>query len=71
MRHLFERDPDRVSWQLTPDVGFYRLVVHHADGMIVERFGSSEQALRRVQQLEDYLELARRRALSTEDHDGH
>ena len=58
MLHLFRRDPDRVSWQLTTDSGFYRLVVRHADGVIVERYGSPEQALRRVHQLEDQLESA-------------
>jgi hypothetical protein len=33
--------------------------------MIVERFASREQALRRVQELEDYLDLARRKTKST------
>jgi hypothetical protein len=58
MVHFFRRDPARVSWQLTTDSGSYRLVVYHADGMIVERYGSPEQALRRVHQLEDYLNTA-------------
>ena len=65
MLHLFGRDPERVRWRLTPDSGFCRLVVHHSEGMIVERFASTEQALRRVQELEDYLDLARRKTKST------
>jgi hypothetical protein len=70
MLHLFSRDPERVRWQIAPSVGFCRLVVYHAQGMIVERFESTEQALRRVQELEDYLELARRQTQSTGGHDG-
>ena len=65
MLHLFGRDPERVSWQLTPDSGFCSLIVHHSEGMIVERFASREQALRRVQELADYLDLARRKTKST------
>lgn len=70
MLQLFCRDPHRVSWQLTPDCGSCRLVVYHSEGMIVERFASTEQALRRVQELEDYLDLARGHAPSTEGQDG-
>jgi hypothetical protein len=71
MLHLFSRAPERVRWQLTPDSGFCRLVVYHSQGMIVERFASTEQALRRVQELEDYLDLARRHVQSKGGPDGH
>jgi hypothetical protein len=60
MLHLFERDPQQVRWELASlESGSCRLVVHHSQGTIVETFASTEQALRRVQQLEDYLDHAR------------
>jgi len=59
MLHFFERDPEQVRWELASSgSGGRRLVVHHSQGTIVETFTSAEQALRRVQQLEDYLEKA-------------
>ena len=60
MLHLFERDPQQVRWELASlGSGSCRLVVHHSQGTIVETFASTEQALRRVQQLEDYPDHAR------------
>jgi hypothetical protein len=60
MLHFFGRDPDQVRWELASSgSGGCRLVVHHSEGKIVETFANVEQALRRVQQLEDYLDKAR------------
>ena len=60
MLTLFARDPGCVKWELASSAsGSYRLMVHHSLGTIVETYASTEQALRRVQQLEDYLEKAR------------
>ena len=60
MRHLFERDPQQVRWKIASlGDGSYRLVVQHSPGTIVETFASTEQAIRRVQQLVDHLDQAR------------
>jgi hypothetical protein len=59
MRHFFERDPGQVRWEMAScGSGACRLIVHHSQGTSVETFASTAQALRRVQQLEDYLDQA-------------
>ena len=71
MLGFFERDPEQVRWELASCVsGACRLIVHHAQGTSVETFASTAQALRRVQQLEDYLDQARSGvAVQTESRD--
>ena len=60
MLRFFERDPGQVRWELAScGSGACRLIVHHSQGTSVETFASTAQALRRVQQLEDYLDQAR------------
>jgi len=57
MLHFFGRDPDHVRWELAASgSGGCRLVVHYSQGTIVETFANAAQALRRVQQLENYLD---------------
>jgi len=59
MLHLFKRNPGQVKWELAScRSGACRLIVHHSQGTSVETFASTAQALRRVQQLEDYLDQA-------------
>ena len=61
MLRLFQDDPDFVRWELTNDGnGGCRLVVHYAHGTWVETFTSAPQALKRVQDLEDLLDQARK-----------
>ena len=60
MLHLFKRNPGQVKWELAScRSGACRLIVHHSQGTSVETFASTAQAVRRVQQLEDYLDQAR------------
>ena len=61
MLHFFKAGPDLVRWELTEiePGGSCRLAVHHAQGTIIETFGTSAQALRRVQELEELLVRAR------------
>jgi len=62
MLHFFARDPEQVRWELAScGSGACRLIVQHSQGTSVETFASTAQALRRVQQLEDYLDQARDR----------
>ena len=50
-----------VRWELTAvdTNGPFRLIVHHAQGVIVEYFETSAAALMRSQELEDLLVAAR------------
>jgi hypothetical protein len=50
-----------VRWELTAveSDGPFRLTVHHANGVIVEYFGTPAAALLREQELEDLLMAAR------------
>jgi hypothetical protein len=59
--NFFMAGPDMVHWELTAveSNGPFRLVVHHAHGVIVEYFETSAAALMREQELEDLLIAAR------------
>jgi hypothetical protein len=59
--NFFMAGPEMVRWELTAveSDGPYRLTVHHAQGVIVEYFGTSAAALMRQQELEDLLIAAR------------
>jgi hypothetical protein len=58
---FFMAGPDLVHLQLTAVElnGPYRLTVRHAQGVIVEYFGTPAAALLRTQELEDLLIAAR------------
>ena len=59
MLHFFQRNPGQVRWELAScGSGACRLIVRHSQGTSVETFASTAQALRRMQQLEDYLDQA-------------
>jgi hypothetical protein len=53
--------PEMVRWELTAveSDGPFPLTVHHANGVIVEYFGTPFAALKREQELEDLLTAAR------------
>jgi hypothetical protein len=59
--NFFMAGPEMVRWELTAveSDGPYRLTVHHANGVIVEYFGTPAAALMREQELEDLLMAAR------------
>jgi hypothetical protein len=59
--NFFMAGPEMVRWELTAveSDGPFRLTVHHANGVIVEYFGTPAAALRREQELEDLLMAAR------------
>jgi hypothetical protein len=59
--NFFMAGPEMVRWELTAveSNGPFRLVVHHAHGVIVEYFETSAAALMREQELEDLLIAAR------------
>jgi hypothetical protein len=59
--NFFMAGPDMVRWELTAveSNGPFRLIVHHAQGVIVEYFETSAAALMREQELEDLLIAAR------------
>ena len=60
MLSFFMAGPEMVQWELTVDAdGPFRLTVHHANGVIVEYFGTPAAALLREQELEDLLMAAR------------
>jgi hypothetical protein len=58
---FFMAGPEMVRWELTAmeSDGPLRLVVRHAQGVIVEYFNTSAAALLRQQELEDLLIAAR------------
>jgi hypothetical protein len=59
--NFFMAGPELVRWELTAveSNGPFRLIVHHAHGVIVEYFDTSAAALMREQELEDLLIAAR------------
>jgi len=59
--NFFMAGPEMVRWELTAveSNGPFRLIVHHAQGVIVEYFETSAAALMREQELEDLLVAAR------------
>jgi hypothetical protein len=59
--NFFMAGPEMVRWELTAveSHGPFRLIVHHAQGVIVEYFDTSAAALMREQELEDLLVAAR------------
>jgi hypothetical protein len=59
--NFFMAGPDMVRWELTAveSNGPFRLIVHHAHGVIVEYFETPAAALMREQELEDLLIAAR------------
>ena len=59
--NFFMAGPEMVRWELTvvDSNGPFRLIVHHAHGVIVEYFETSAAALMREQELEDLLIAAR------------
>jgi hypothetical protein len=59
--NFFMAGPEMVRWELTAveSDGPFRLTVHHANGVIVEYFGTPFAALKREQELEDLLTAAR------------
>lgn len=61
MANCFRAGSDLVRWELTAlgCDGPYRLVIHHANGSIVEYFESVTEALLREGQLEELLIAAR------------
>jgi hypothetical protein len=61
MMSYFMAGPDVVSWDLLAlgRAGPYQLIVHHADGALVEYFGDVASALLRQGELEDLLIEAR------------
>jgi hypothetical protein len=58
---FFMAGPELVRWELTAmeSDGPYRLIVRHAQGVIVEYFSTSAAALLRQHELEDLLIAAR------------
>jgi hypothetical protein len=58
--NFFMAGPEMVRWELVVESnGPFRLTVRHAQGVIVEYFNSSSQALLRQQEIEDLLIAAR------------
>jgi len=59
--NFFMAGPEMVRWELTAveSGGPFRLTVHHANGVIVEYFGTPAAALIREQELENLLMAAR------------
>jgi hypothetical protein len=53
--------PNQLPLELTPTADGCQLSLHHASGIIIERFPTISSALRRVDQLNDLLSATPRR----------
>jgi hypothetical protein len=61
--NFFMLAPHGLALQLTPAEDGCQLSLHHATGVIVERFSTVSSALRRARQLNDLLAAPPRRTL--------
>jgi len=61
MLSFFTESPDRVRWELVQvsPTGPYRLAIHHAQGVILETFKTAAMAVRRIQEVEELLMVAK------------
>jgi hypothetical protein len=59
--NFFMLAPHGLPLQLTPTKEGCQLSLHHATGVIIERFGTVSAALRRAEQLNDLLSTSPRR----------
>jgi hypothetical protein len=59
--NFFMLAPHGLPLQLTPTEDGCQLSLHHATGVIIERFGTVSSALRRAEQLNDLLSASPRR----------